>query len=169
MKKQDFDMSIAILNEFVKLHPSNPDISYAYYLKAMSYYQQIIDVDHDQKNTELAKDAMKELIIRYPDSNYAREAKIKLDLINDHLAGKEMEIGRFYLAKQDQIAALNRFLMVVDKYQNTAHVKESLYRLVEIYLSLGLSDEAKKYGAVLGLNYPQSKWYNMAYKLINKN
>jgi outer membrane protein assembly factor BamD len=167
-EKQDFDMAVAILDEFIKLHPSYKDIAYAYYLKSISYYKQISDIEHDQEFTNLAKSSIIEMISKFPTSDYARELKIKLDLINDHLAGKEMEIGRFYLNKGEILAAINRFNEVVENYQTTNHVKEALARLVEAYLSLGIYDEAQKSASVLGHNYPESKWYSYSLSLVKK-
>jgi outer membrane protein assembly factor BamD len=168
-EKQDFDMTLAILDEFVKLHPAYKDIDYAYYLRAMSYYYQISDSKHDQEQTLLSKNAIGEVIARFPNSNYARELKFKLDLVNDHLAGNEMEIARFYQARNDFIAAINRYDKVIKEYQTTNHVKEALARLVECYLALGIVDEATKYASILGANYPASSWYQYSYDLLNKN
>ena len=131
----------------------------------MSHYEQISDVGRDQKMTELALEAFDELIRRFPDSEYARDAEIKADLARDHLAGKEMEIGRYYLRRGEYVAAINRFNNVIDRYQTTSHTPEALYRLVETYLTLGLLEEAKRNGAVLGYNYPGDPWYGDAYKL----
>jgi outer membrane protein assembly factor BamD len=165
-EKQDFDMVLAILDEFVKLHPAYRDIDYAYYLRAMSYYYQISDSKHDQEQTLLAKNAINEVIARFPNSSYARELKFKLDLVDDHLAGNEMEIARFYQQRNDFIAAINRYDKVIKQYQTTNHAKEALARLVECYLSLGMVDEATKYGAILGANYPESSWYKYSYNLL---
>lgn len=164
-----FDDAVVILDRFVKLHPTHASTPYAYYLKALSYYTQISDVGRDQKMTELARDALKDIIGRYPDSDYARDAKIKLDLTEDHLAGKEMEIGRYYLKHQDYVAAIGRFKYVVDNYQTTSHAAEALHRLVESYLRLGVVEEAKKYAAVLGYNYPGSDWYKYSYAMMQGN
>jgi outer membrane protein assembly factor BamD len=135
----------------------------------MSYYQQIEDVTRDQKITQQASDAFNELIRRYPQSRYASDARLKLDLINDHLAGKEMEIGRFYQRAGHWLAAATRFREVVDKYQTTSHTPEALERLVETYLNLGMPEEAQKAAAVLGANYPGSKWYKRSYELIQRH
>ena len=135
----------------------------------MSYYQQIADVTRDQKITQQAQDAFNELVRRYPQSRYAADARLKLDLINDHLAGKEMEVGRFYQRSGQWLAAVGRFRAVVDKYQTTSHTPEALERLVETYLNLGVPDEARKAGAILGANYPASKWYKRSYELLSKN
>lgn len=163
-----YDDAISALNRFIQFHPGNKDIAYAYYLKALCYYEQITDIGRDQGVTEQARGALKEVVARFPESEYARDAHIKLDLVSDHLAGKEMEIGRFYLNKAEPIAAINRFKSVVDDYQTTSHVPEALERLVECYLTLGVVPEAQKYAAVLGNNYPGSKWYQHSYKLMKK-
>ena len=139
---------------------------YAYYLKGLCYYEQITDVGRDQKMTRLATESLNELVTRYPNSKYARDARLKLDLTHDHLAGKEMEVGRFYLERQQYLAALNRFKAVVKNYQTTTHIPEALYRLTEVYMILGLEQEARKAAAVLGHNYPGSQWYQDAYNLV---
>ncbi len=135
----------------------------------MNYYEQITDVTRDQKITQQALDAMGELIRRYPTSRYAADARLKVDLIRDHLAGKEMEIGRFYERRAQWLAAVIRFRTVVDKYDSTSHTPEALMRLTEAYLALGIPEEAKKAAAVLGTNYPGSKWYDRAYQLMQKH
>src|SRR5271165_5921010 len=140
--------------------------AYAYYLKAISYYVQIVDIGRDQKTTELALKALDDVVRRFPDSKYARDAKLKLDFTRDHLAGKEMEIGRYYLKRGQYLAAMNRFKRVIDNYQTTTHVPEALERLIECDLALGLTDEAKQNAAVLGYNYPGSAWYGDAYALL---
>ena len=162
----DYDDAIALLGRFVKLHPSNKNTPYAFYLIALSYYDQISDVGRDQKMTQLALQALNDVIQRFPQSDYARDARIKLDLVYDHLAGKEMEIGRYYLHQHEYIAAVNRFKYVIDHYQTTSHVPEALHRLTENYLKLGVKDEAKRYAAVLGHNFPGSDWYQDAYALL---
>jgi outer membrane protein assembly factor BamD len=164
-----FDDAVSILDRFVKLHPTDKSTPYAYYLKALCYYTQISDVGRDQSTTEQAREALKDLIARYPDSEYARDAKIKLDLTDDHLAGKEMEVGRYYQKQQETIAAVNRFQHVAKNYQTTSHVAEALHRLVECYLTLGVVDEAKKYAAVLGHNFPDSDWYRYSYEMLQGN
>jgi outer membrane protein assembly factor BamD len=134
----------------------------------MSYYQQIVDVSRDQRITQQANDAFGELVRRYPESRYAADARIKLDLIRDHLAGKEMEVGRFYQRSGKWLAATTRFREVIDKYQTTSHTPEALERLVECYLALGMPEEAQKAAAVLGANYPGSEWYQRSYALIQR-
>jgi outer membrane protein assembly factor BamD len=164
-KDQEYDDALVILERFIKLHPGNVDIAYAYYLRALCYYERIVDIKRDQEMTELALDALNDVIIRFANTDYARDAKLKLDLANDHLAGKEMEIGRFYQKRGEYIAAINRFKVVIDKFDTTTHTPEALYRLTEIYLTLGVEDEARRNASVLGHNYPDSKWYRYAYRL----
>lgn len=164
-----FDDAVVILDRFTKLHPAHASTAYAYYLTALCYYTQISDVGRDQKMTEKAREALRDVVQRFPESDYARDAKIKLDLTEDHLAGKEMEIGRYYLKRSDYPAAINRFKYVVDNYQTTSHTAEALHRLVECYLRLGVIEEAKKYAAVLGHNFPGSDWYKFSYEMIQGN
>jgi outer membrane protein assembly factor BamD len=155
-----------IIDRFVRLHPTHASTPYAYYLRALSYYIQITDVGRDQRNTSLAREALNDVIARYPDSVYARDARLKLDLTNDHLAGKEMEIGRYYLHQQEYVSAINRFKVVVNDYETTSHTAEALHRLVEAYMILGVVPEAKRYAAVLGHNFPGSEWYQFSYRLM---
>jgi outer membrane protein assembly factor BamD len=162
----NYDQAIIAADRFIQLHPGNRDVAYAYYLKAISYYVQIVDVERDQRTTELALKALDDVVRRFPDSKYARDAKLKLDFTRDHLAGKDMEIGRYYLGRRQYLAAMNRFKLVIDKYQTTTHVPEALERLVECDLALGLTAEAKRNAAVLGYNYPGSGWYGDAYALL---
>lgn len=161
-----YDEAILALDRFIELHPGNEDIDYAYYLKALAYYEQISDVARDQEITELALQSFNTLITRFPDSEFTRDAKLKRDLTLDHLAGKEMEIGRYYLNRNQVNAAINRFRRVVTDYQTTTHVPEALHRLVEAYLTLGLENEAMRVASVLGYNYPGSDWYEDSYKLL---
>ena len=163
-----FEYSIAALDDYTSLYPGEKNIEYAYYLKALCYYDQIVNIKLDQLGTEKAKEALTEVINRFPESDYARDSKYKLNLVLDHLAGKEMEVGRFYLKKRDMIAAINRFKEVVGNYQTTSQIEEALYRLVESYHIIGVEEEAKRYAAVLGSNYPEGKWFKYAYKLINR-
>ncbi len=158
--------ALAALNHFIDLHPGNKDAAYAYYLKALCYYEQIQDVRRDQKTTEQALDALKEVVNRFPGTPYARDAALKIDLSRDHLAGKEMEIGRWYENRGQYLAAINRFRTVVEQYQTTSHVPEALERLTECYLALGVNDEAQSAAAVLGYNYPGSSWYQVSYDLL---
>lgn len=166
-KNMNYDDAISSLDRYVELHPGNKDVDYALYLKALCYYEQISDVARDQGMTEDALKAFNTLIRRYPDSKYTRDAQFKRDLTLDHLAGKEMDIGRYYLNRGDLNAAMNRFLVVVKNYQTTTHVPEALFRLVEAYMTLGMRDQATKVAAVLGYNYPGSKWYKDAYQLMD--
>lgn len=165
----EFDDAISILDRFVKMHPTHRSTPYAYYLKALCSYTQITDVGRDQSMTEQARAALKEVVERYPDTDYARDARLKLDLTDDHLAGKEMEVGRYYLRRDEYIAAIKRFKFVVDNYQTTSHAAEALHRLVEAYLRLGVIDEAKKNAAVLGYNFPGSDWYKYSYEMMEGN
>ena len=165
---RDYSSSIKSAQRFLSIHPGNRDAPYAYYLIAVDYYEQINDVTRDQKVTQSALDALGELVRRYPDTKYAADAKLKIDLVNDHLAGKEMEIGRFYQRRGQWLASVIRFRVVIDKYQTTTHVPEALERLVESNLALGVPAEAEKAAAVLGANYPGSKWYERAYDLMTK-
>ena len=164
----DYNKSVESAQRFLSIHPGNKDAPYAYYLIAMSYYEQISDVTRDQKVTEQTRTALQELVRRYPATEYAGDAKLKLDLVNDHLAGKEMEIGRFYQRSGNWLASQVRFQNVVDNYQTTSHAAEALYRLVETDLALGVPAEAVKNAAVLGANYPGSEWYEKAYALVQK-
>ncbi|WP_347718282.1 outer membrane protein assembly factor BamD [Sphingomonas sp.] len=166
---QQYTDAISSSQRFLTIHPGNADAPYANYLVAMSYYNQIADVTRDQKITQQASDAFGELIRRYPGSRYATDARLKLDLINDHLAGKEMEVGRYYQRSGNWLAASLRFRTVVDKYQTTSHTPEALERLVECYLALGVPDEARKAGAVLGRNYPGTSWYKHSYELLRRH
>jgi outer membrane protein assembly factor BamD len=160
-----YDDAVIALDRYIQLHPGNHDIAYAYYLKAISYYEQIVDVSRDQGVTEKALQALRDVVRRFPDSRYARDAQLKIDLTRDHLAGKEMTIGRWYLARGDYLAAINRFKRVVADYQTTSQIPEALHRLVEAYTAIGLTDEAKRVAAVLGHNYPGSEWYVDSYQL----
>ncbi len=167
-KTRAYEDAIASLDRFISIHPGNKDAAYAYYLKAMCYYERIRDVGRDQDITNNARNALIDVVRRYPDSEYARDARLKLDLTNDHLAGKEMNIGRYYLRKNHQLAAINRFNFVVQNYQTTGHVEEALHRLVEAYLELGLVGEAQRTAAILGHNYPGGHWYQDSYKLFKQ-
>jgi outer membrane protein assembly factor BamD len=155
--------AIATLDRFIQLHPVHPQIAYIYYLRALCYYEQIADIQRDQKGTEQAMSALQEVVTRFPNTPYANDARLKIDLCRDHLAGKEMEIGRYYMNQHMYQAAIGRFQRVVDEYQTTNHVPEALARIVEIYLTLGLRDRAKQTAAVLGYNDPGSYWYQDAY------
>ncbi|MGD9741303.1 MAG: outer membrane protein assembly factor BamD [Dongiaceae bacterium] len=166
----EYDDAIIGLDRFIDLHPGHRSAPYAYYLKALCYYEQITDVGRDQKNTQLALESLAEVVARFPNTDYARDASLKLDLTRDHLAGKEMEIGRYYERRREYVAAINRFRTVIERYQTTTHVPEALHRLVECYLALGVNEEAQTAGAVLGFNFPGSDWYQDSYALLtNKN
>ena len=162
-----YNDAINSARRFITIHPGNEEAPYAQYLIAMSYYQQIADVNRDQSTTSAASEAFGELIRRYPNTRYAADARLKLDLITDHLAGKEMEVGRFYQRSGQWLAATYRFREVVDKYQTSSHTPEALERLVETYLALGIPEEARKSAAVLGRNYPESYWYKQSLKLLD--
>ena len=166
--RDSYDEAIIALDRFIELHPGHPDVAYAQYLKALSYYEQISDVGRDQKMTQLALVSLRNVVKRYPDTTYARDARIKLDLTQDHLAGKEMEIGRYYMRRKEYLAAINRFKTVIEKFQTTTHVPEALHRMTESYLALGISDEAQMTTAVLGHNYPGSRWYEDSYALLDR-
>lgn len=169
-KDERYDEAIIALDRFIELHPGNRDAPYAYYLKALSYYEQISDVGRDQKMTRLALAAMREVTRRFPNTAYARDARLKLDLTRDHLAGKEMSIGRYYQRREDYLAAINRYRSVIEQYQTTTHVPEALHRLTECYLALGITDEAQMSAAVLGHNFPGSDWYEDSYAMLdNRN
>jgi outer membrane protein assembly factor BamD len=162
----EYDDALNAIDRFLSLHPGHPSAPYAYYLRALCYYEQIADVTRDQKNTEFALGALSEVVRRYPESPYARDAQLKIDLTRDHLAGKDMEIGRFYLKRGEYQAAIKRFGRVIERYQTTTHVPEALHRLTEAYLALGIVEEAQTAAAVLGHNYPGSDWYADSYLLL---
>ena len=161
-----YDEAIIALDRFIQLHPGHRDIPYAYYLKALCYYEQISDIGRDQRITQQALDALAEVVKRFPESPYARDARLKVELAIDHLAGKEMAVGRYYQANQQYIGAINRYRVVIERYQTTTHVPEALHRLVESYLSLGVKSEAQEAAAVLGYNFPGSDWYQDSYYLM---
>jgi outer membrane protein assembly factor BamD len=165
---QKYNDAIASARRFITIHPGNAEAPYAQYLLAMSFYQQIEDVSRDQATTQSAADAFGELIRRYPETRYAADARLKLDLINDHLAGKQMEIGRFYERSGQWLASTYYFRDVVEKYQTSSHTAEALERLVEANLALGLPEEAWKSAAVLGRNYPDTFWYRQSLRLLMK-
>ena len=164
-KDEKYDDAILSLDRFIRYHPGNKDIAYAYYMKGLCYYDQIVHSDKDQGITAQAKEAFNQVIVRFPSSKYAKDASQKLVLIEDHLAGQEMSVGRFYLSQKNYLSALNRFSTVVEDYQTTPQIEEALYRQVEIYTILGLNKEASDALRVLEHNYPQSKWCHMALKL----
>jgi outer membrane protein assembly factor BamD len=156
-------------DQYIQLHPGSREVAYAFYLKAMSQYEQIVSVDRDQTNTEQALTALQDVVQRFPDSEYARDASLKIDLTLDHIAGKEMEVGRYYLFRKDYIAAINRFKVVVQRYQRTSQIAEALERLTEAYYAMGITSEAQTAAAVLGANYPGSPWYQDAYNLLQQH
>lgn len=163
-RQNKYEEAIAGSQRFIDIFQSNQDNSaYAYYLIATCYFEQIVDVGRDQRMTELALASLNQVVQRYPNTAYARDARLKMDMTRDQLAGKEMEIGRYYLREDQHLAAIGRFKRVVDLYQTTSHVPEALHRLVEAYLSMGMMDEATQIGAVLGYNYPGSEWYEASY------
>ncbi|WP_246236764.1 outer membrane protein assembly factor BamD [Pontixanthobacter rizhaonensis] len=163
---RDYNKAIASAQRFLSIHPGNRDAPYAYYLIGLSYYEQISDVTRDQKITEQAQIALTEVTRRFPTTEYAADARLKLDLVNDHLAGKEMEIGRYYQRSGRWLAAQIRFQNVIETYETTSHAPEALYRLTESSLALGVPEEAVKYAAVLGANYPGNEWYEKAFELV---
>jgi outer membrane protein assembly factor BamD len=161
-----YDDSITAAKRYVTLHPGSPDAAYAQYLIASSYFDQIPDVTRDQQRTEKAMQALDEVVRKYPNTEYAASAKQKIEIARDQLAGKEMETARFYQKKRDYIAAINRFKVVITQYQTTRHVEEALMRLTEMYMTLGIVNEAQTAAAVLGHNFPDSQWYKEAYRLV---
>jgi outer membrane protein assembly factor BamD len=163
--------AIAAADRFIQLYPGSPSASYAFYMKGVCYFEQIVDVGRDQAATGQALIALRDVDRRYPDTPYAADARIKIDMVNDQLAGKEMAIGRWYQRQQQPLAAINRYRTVIDneEFQRTSHTPEALYRLVELYLTLGLDEEATRNGAVLGHNYPGSRWYQDAYVLLTND
>ena len=164
---QRYDEAILSLDRYAQLHPGSSDVDYAYYLKALCYYEQISDVRRDQDMTINALKALNTLIHRFPESEYSRDAILKRDLTLDHLAGKEMDVGRYYLRRGHMNASINRFRSVVLNFQTTSHTPEALHRLVEAYMTLGLKAEALQVAAVLGHNYPGSTWYERSYALLD--
>jgi len=161
--------SIAELERFIRVYPNHENLAYAYYLLATCYYEQVVDEQKDLKSMSDSKKTFEFIIRNYPNTDYAVDAEFKIDLLNDILASKEMYLAKYYLEKKKWIPAINRYRDVVDNYQTTIYAEEALHRLVEIYYSLGLKDEAQKYAKVLGYNYQSSKWYEKSYKLFNKN
>lgn len=167
-KANKLEEAILSAERFVSLHPGNKDAAYAYYLIGICHYLQIADVRRDQKETELALAALSEVVRRFPFSKYAADSRLKIDLTRDHLAGKEMKIGRFYQRRDEYFAAIGRFKNVIKKYQTTSHVPEALHRLTEVYLELGILPEAYKSASVLGANYPKTEWYQFSYDLMQE-
>ena len=167
-RRESFDEAIASADRFIGAHPGHKDLPYMFYLKGLSFYNRISDVRRDQQFTEQALSTFTELTERYPESEYTRDAKLKITLCHDHLAAKEMMVGRYYLRNARHLAAINRFRTVIEEYQRTTQTPEALYRLTEAYLSLGIEDEATQSAAVLGHNFPHSDWYEMAYALLKE-
>ena len=165
-KDRDYEQSRATAQRYIDTYPAEEDAAYAKYLLALSYYDQIDEVGRDQGLTYQALQARRAVIEEYPDSEYARSSILKFDLAFDHLAAKEMEIGRYYLKRKNYTAAINRFRVVVENFQTTSHTPEALHRLVESYLSLGLTDEAQTAGAILGHNFRSTEWYEDSYRLL---
>jgi outer membrane protein assembly factor BamD len=163
-----YDQAIEDAQRFISLHPGNESAPYAYYLVAICHFERILDVGRDQATTERALSALNDVVRRYPESPYARDARLKLDMVYDQLAGKEMAIGRFYLTRDQHLAAINRFRNVIqnENFQRTTHVPEALHRLVEAYLSVGMIEEAQRMAAILGHNYPGNAWYERSYALM---
>ena len=162
-----YEDAIASGNRYVQLHPTSPDAAYAQYLVGMSYYNQVPDVSRDQERTRKAVEVFEELARRWPQSEYAETAKRRISVARDQLAGKEMQVGRYYLSRRDYTGAINRFRVVVSQYQQTRHVEEALHRLVEAYMALGITGEAQTAAAILGHNYPDSEWYKSSFALLN--
>ena len=165
-QRNRYPEAIGALDRFIQLHPAHRDIAYAYYLRALCHYEQIADSQRDQRTTELAIIALQDVVNRFPETAYARDARLKIDLGRDHLAGKEMNIGRFYQRQRLYAAAINRYRRVIEDYQTTNHVPEALHRLTESYLALGLTDEARRTASVLGYNFPGNPWYQDSYALL---
>ena len=168
-KSQFYDESLNSLDRFISLHPASKDIGYAYYLKSLNYFYQIEDVERDQSMTEIALNSFQNVINKYPDTSFANDAKGKIDILNDRLAAKEMEVARYYQFNKNWISAINRYNTVLDKYKTSIYTAEALHRLVEIYYSLGLISESEKYASTLGYNFPDSEWYKKSYEIVNSN
>ncbi|QDH16281.1 outer membrane protein assembly factor BamD [Swingsia samuiensis] len=162
----EYALSVQQLERYLQLHPTSPDAAYAFYLRALCYYEQIADVQRDQQGTVEAMDALEEVITRFPQTAYARDAQLKIDLCRDHLAGKEMLVGRYYQQQRNYEASLTRYQRVIQDFQTTNHVPEALERIVEVDMDLGLKDDARQTAAVLGYNYPDSQWYRYAYNKL---
>jgi outer membrane protein assembly factor BamD len=165
-RARDYEKAMSSAEEYIALHPGGDGAPYAYYLVAISHFDQIIDVGRDQARSDLALLAFNEVTARFPESDYARDAELKMDMVRDQLAGKEMEIGRYYLQRSEHLAAINRFRKVITTYQTTTHVPEALHRLSEAYLSIGLTGQAQQAASVLGHNYPGSTWYSDTYAMM---
>ena len=160
--------TIAEVRRFIRVYPNHPQLDYAYYLLAISNYEQIVDEKKDSNSIQEAKKQFQFILDNYPETEYAMDSEFKLDLINEILAAKEMYVGRYYFDKKKWIPAINRFRTVVDNYDRTIYIEEALYRLVEAHYIIGLKDESKKYAKLLGYNYQSSKWYETSYALFDK-
>jgi outer membrane protein assembly factor BamD len=167
-QSNEYDDAVAALDRFIQLNPGNPNVDYAYYLKGLCYYERIVDVGRDQKLTREALSSFEEVVQRFPSSKYSRDARLKIDLARNHLAGKEMSIGRWYMRQGQYLAAINRFQRVTNEFDTTEQVPEALLRMTECYVALGLDEEAKRTASVLGYNYPGTEWYEDAYSLATK-
>ncbi len=167
-KMGEYDEAILTAERFIRLHPGYKNLDYLYYLRALSFYYRISDITRDQGYTQDALDAFKEITYRFPASQYARDAKLKITLCEAHLAGRELMVGRFYQKQGRYLAAINRFKNAVQTYEKSNQTPEALYRIVESYLALGIHSEAQSAAAVLGYNFPTSQWYKDAYKLLNE-
>jgi outer membrane protein assembly factor BamD len=168
MLNGDHDESIVTIERFIKMHPGHQNLDYMFYLKGLNHYYEMTDVMRDQAATQDALDAFREVVSRFPTSVYARDAALKITLCEDHLAGKEMTVGRYYQKQKMHLAAINRFRAVIRDYQTSSQTPEALYRLTESYLALGITDEAVRAASILGYNYPGSEWYKQAYSLLTE-
>jgi outer membrane protein assembly factor BamD len=167
-QSNNYEEAISDAERFISLHPGNRNAAYAYYLVAICYFEQIMDVGRDQAATRQALDALEQVVRRFPESRYATDARLKIDMTRDHLAGKEMSVGRWYLRRNYHLAAINRFHTVIEEYGTTSHVPEALHRLVEAYVALGVDEEARQVASVLGYNFPGSEWYEDSYDLLTR-
>ncbi len=167
-ESRNYEEAISDAQRFISLHPGNRNTAYAYYLIAISYFEQIMDVGRDQQTTQQAMEALQQVVRRFPESRYATDARLKIDMTRDHLAGKEMDVGRWYLRRNFHLAAINRFQNVIAEYETTSHTPEALHRLVESYVALGIDEEARQVASVLGYNFPGSEWYDASYSLLSR-
>ena len=165
-KDKEYENVVSAANRFIEFHPKDKDIPYAYYLIGLSYYDQVLAIGRDQKLTQEALKIFELIIKEYPDSEYASSSKIKFDFLKNQLASKEMEVGRYYLKRSHYVSAINRFRGIIEDFSTTSQVPEALHRLVEAYLSLGLTDEAQTAGAILGYNYKSNEWYERSFELL---
>ena len=165
-KDKEYENVVSAANRFIEFHPKDKDIPYAYYLIGLSYYDQVLAIGRDQKLTQEALRIFKLIIKEYPDSEYASNSQIKYDFLKNQLASKEMEVGRYYLKRSHYVSAINRFRGIIEDFSTTSQVPEALHRLVEAYLSLGLTDEAQTAGAILGYNYKSNEWYERSFELL---